>query len=62
VSNDGQRTPKADRRGVAARALVAGVFLVLELPLLLPVIVGTGVMALVLQIRALARRLSRDES
>jgi tetrahydromethanopterin S-methyltransferase subunit E len=62
VSGDGQRPPKVDRRAVAARALAAGVFLVLELPLLLPLIVGTGVMALVLQTRALARRLSRGAS
>jgi hypothetical protein len=62
VSNDGQRSPKVDRRAVAARTLVAGVFLVFELPLLLPVIAGAGVMTLVVQTRALARRLSRGGS
>jgi hypothetical protein len=39
------------------RSLVAGLFLLLELPLLLPLIAGAGVMAVVVQARMLAERL-----
>jgi hypothetical protein len=46
-------------RGRVTRALVAAVFVLLELPLLLPVIAGTGVMAIVAGVPALARRLRR---
>jgi hypothetical protein len=56
-----RRSTQMRRRGAAARVLVAGVFLLLELPLLLPVIAGAGLMALVLGVRALARRLSPGE-
>ena len=41
-------------RGAIARALVAGVFLALELPLLLPLIAGAVAMGLVLRVQALA--------
>ena len=47
------------RRGVVLRAVVAGVFLLLELPLLLPLIVGSVVMALVVRVRALGNPLNR---
>ena len=40
---------------VVFRALVAGVFLLLELPILLPLIVGAPVMAVVVRIAALRR-------
>jgi hypothetical protein len=53
-----QRSTRVRKRGAVARVLVAGVFLLLELPLLLPVIAGAGLMALVVGVRALARRLS----
>jgi hypothetical protein len=46
------------KRGAVARVLVAGLFLLLELPLLLPVIAGAGLMALVMGVGAVARRLS----
>jgi hypothetical protein len=45
------------RRGVVARAVAASVLLVLELPVLLPIIGGTVVMALIMGVPALARRL-----
>jgi hypothetical protein len=53
-----QRSPQIRKRGAVARVLVAGLFLLLELPLLLPVIAGAGLMALVAGVRAVARRLS----
>jgi hypothetical protein len=56
-----QRSTQMRKPGAVARLLVAGVFLLLELPLLLPVIAGAGLTALVVGVRALARRLSRGE-
>jgi hypothetical protein len=53
------RSSQVRRRGTVARGLVPGVFLLLELPSLLPVIVGAAVMALVMGARGLAGRLSR---
>jgi hypothetical protein len=53
-----QRSTQMRKRGAVARMPVAGVFLLLELPLLLPVIAGAGLMTLVVGARALARRLS----
>jgi hypothetical protein len=55
-----RRPPLVYRRDRITRALVAGVLLVLELPLLLPLIVGAGVMLLVMRVGALAQRLRRD--
>ena len=47
---DDQKTPVKD---LAPRTLAAGVFLVLELPLLLPVIVGWVLMTLFIRVRTL---------
>ena len=58
IANPG-RSARPRRRGTVARALVAGVFLLLELPLLLPLIAGASAMALVMGVRGLARRLRR---
>lgn len=54
-----RRRPQIRRPGAVVRALVAGVFLLLELPLLLPIIAGAGLMEVVMQVGALARRLRR---
>ena len=52
-------SPPGARRDRVIRTLVAGVFLLLELPLLLPLIVGAGMTFVVVQVGALARRLRR---
>ncbi len=44
------------RPGVLPRSVMAGIFLLLELPLLLPIIVGAILMALVIRVGALRRR------
>ena len=49
---DDQKTPARD---LVRRTLNAGVFLLLELPLLLPVIVGWALMTLFIRVRALTR-------
>jgi len=53
-----QRSARMRKRGAAVRAPVAALFLLLELPILLPVIAGAGLMALVMGVRGVARRLS----
>jgi hypothetical protein len=53
-----QRSPQTRNRGAVVRVLVAGAFLLLELPLLLPVIAVAGLMTLVVGVRALVRRLN----
>ena len=47
--------------GRVARALVAAFFLLLQLPLLLPLIAGTVVMALVAPVVAVVQNLRRGE-
>jgi hypothetical protein len=44
------RPPPGLRRGEVTRTLVAGVFLLLELPLLLPLIAGAGAIWIVIQV------------
>jgi hypothetical protein len=53
------RPPQVRKRGSVGRALVAGEFLLLELPLLLPVIAGASMIALAMGVRGLTRRLRR---
>jgi hypothetical protein len=59
MSTELDRGQAASRRGTVTRALVAGVFLLLQLPLLFPLIIGAGVTALVAQIAAFVRRRRR---
>jgi hypothetical protein len=59
MTDDPQSSPLVRRRGGAPRALAAAVFLLLELPLLLPLIAGAAVTGLVAQVAALAGRLKR---
>lgn len=56
MTTDPHRFSQLHSRGAIARALVAGVFLAFELPLLLPLIAGAVAMGLVLRVQALARR------
>jgi hypothetical protein len=61
MTRGARRSPLGHRRGRVTRSLVAGVMLVLELPLLLPLIAGAGAMALVVQLGALTERLKRGQ-
>ena len=56
---NGHHSRRMCRPGTAIRALAAGVFLVLELPLLLPVIVGATVTMALVWVQAGAGRLRR---
>jgi hypothetical protein len=54
-----QRPPQIPKPGAIVRALVTGVFLLLELPLLLPIIAGAALGAFGMRVRAVACRLRR---
>ncbi len=47
------------RRGGVLRVVLAGLFLLLELPLLLPLIIGSVVMGVVVRVGALRNPLNR---
>jgi hypothetical protein len=59
MTPDPQSPPLFRRGGAAPRALAAAVFLLLELPLLLPLIAVAAVTGLVAQVAATAGRLKR---
>lgn len=48
---------RAEARGMLARTVAGGVFLLFELPLLLPVIVGWALTEAAVRVRSLATRL-----